>query len=953
MSAGAVQLAAIGQQDAYLTGSPSVSYFTGVYRRHTPFTLQAFTVPFQGQQVQWGSQAVCRIPYKGDLVRSVMVAVDLPSLSPSSTEYIWRLPVRLQRPVPYLYIDGNLTSPVKVNAVGVDTYSTGNFPLWLGPSALATKISYDSTKTKFFFQNCSNVTLNTADVTTVGVFFGLDPHSYSRFPTSNTVQWDVSPGSTHGNYSDLSLAQSGWIPASSAATVSASETYIANVFAPVTLNSIVPSPNGTWAQFVNLNLFGPRLGIASLITVTPGGCFKFAFTGTYMLVVTLNVSLPVSRIGVGSQLADGHPVGAWTWNEFSYEILVMPMPQTPLAVIPIICTDTNKNYFLDVETQFALPVTIGTTGQGTEISITDVNEFYRLGTNQTLVGATANLAVNWAQTGFFQDINVLKNSNTFSFFDTGLYHLKGTLYTTGSNIFSVTLSNAAVGPITTWSTTQTRSPTINFTLPVQVWNKNDQYKITVRTDTPATLTSNSFFASEQFGIISPLSASFENLKRNGLLFTGNTQALITLGTVWPVNFNLTMNDAGLSQFISVTTNGNIQFSRIGIYKFLVYFEVPGSYVSSVGLFQNTADVRPATPIYQTTSQLSIGTFGPYTIEVCTQCTDTSNVFFLDVTTIGTGTALMSANAYVTVMCAATPLPNTYNYVDSVGTYMIEKAELKIGGQLIQTLTGEAIEIYNDLAVSQENQTGLTLLTGKMDLASATQDRTYYVNLPFYFYGANELSVPVCSLQRQDMEIYVTFRPFMSLVARNTVVTQTNVTASMIVEYAYLSDPEVNWMNNHVLDYVITQLQYETFNLGQSTVVDLGFTGPVRELFFVIQDKAATPYVYVTDLGIGAAITLNGEDLLDPTTTDYQFMHIIQPLEKHTRQPDRAIYMYSFARRPQDPRPSGSINMSRIKQKKFQIFLPGTTSLETKELRVIAVSYNVLRVSNGLAGLMYD
>jgi hypothetical protein len=125
------------------------------------------------------------------------------------------------------------------------------------------------------------------------------------------------------------------------------------------------------------------------------------------------------------------------------------------------------------------------------------------------------------------------------------------------------------------------------------------------------------------------------------------------------------------------------------------------------------------------------------------------------------------------------------------------------------------------------------------------------------------------------------------------------------------------------------------------------------LFFVIQDKAATPYVYVTDLGIGAAITLNGEDLLDPTTTDYQFMHIIQPLEKHTRQPDRAIYMYSFARRPQDPRPSGSINMSRIKQKKFQIFLPGTTSLETKELRVIAVSYNVLRVSNGLAGLMYD
>jgi hypothetical protein len=314
---------------------------------------------------------------------------------------------------------------------------------------------------------------------------------------------------------------------------------------------------------------------------------------------------------------------------------------------------------------------------------------------------------------------------------------------------------------------------------------------------------------------------------------------------------------------------------------------------------------------------------------------------------------VSANAYVTIVSATTPAPNTYYYVDSVGTYLVEKAELKIGGQLIQTLTGEMIEIYNDLTVPEENQTGLTLLTGKLDSSVAAQDRTYFVNLPFYFYGSTELSVPVCSLQRQDMEIYVTFRPFLDLVANNTVVNQTNITTSMIVEYAYLSDPEVSWMNSHVLDYIITQTQLATFNLGQSTVVDLDFMGPVREILFVVQDQAATPYVYVADPGLGVAITFNGEDFIDPTTADYQFMHLIQPLEKHTRQPDRVVYMYSMARRPQDPRPSGSINMSRIKQKKFQIFLPNTTSLETKELRVIAVSYNVLRISNGLAGLMYD
>jgi len=179
-----------------------------------------------------------------------------------------------------------------------------------------------------------------------------------------------------------------------------------------------------------------------------------------------------------------------------------------------------------------------------------------------------------------------------------------------------------------------------------------------------------------------------------------------------------------------------------------------------------------------------------------------------------------------------------------------------------------------------------------------------------------------------------------------------VAASIIVEYAYLSDPEVNWMRSHDLDYVIGQMQYQTFNLGESTIVDLDFTGPVRELAFVIQDAAATPYVYVADSGIGVSLTFNGEDYIDPSTTDYHFMHLIAPLEKHTRKPDRTVYLVSFARRPQDPRPSGSINMSRIRQKKFQVILPKTTSLGTKQLRVIATSYNIMRVANGLAGLMY-
>ena len=80
MSAGYIQLAAIGQQDAYLTGSPQVTYFSGIYKRHTPFVLEAYDIPFQNQQVVYGQNNICKIPPKGDLIRALTLKVDLPAL---------------------------------------------------------------------------------------------------------------------------------------------------------------------------------------------------------------------------------------------------------------------------------------------------------------------------------------------------------------------------------------------------------------------------------------------------------------------------------------------------------------------------------------------------------------------------------------------------------------------------------------------------------------------------------------------------------------------------------------------------------------------------------------------------------------------------------------------------------------------------------------------------------
>jgi len=105
-----------------------------------------------------------------------------------------------------------------------------------------------------------------------------------------------------------------------------------------------------------------------------------------------------------------------------------------------------------------------------------------------------------------------------------------------------------------------------------------------------------------------------------------------------------------------------------------------------------------------------------------------------------------------------PYPLPVPYVDSVGTFIIRTADLRIGGQTIDTVTGEFIELQRDLEVSYENQAALTLLIGKNDTSSIRADRTYYSKLPF----TQGSPIPIRELYRQDVQIAVSFDTFYNI-----------------------------------------------------------------------------------------------------------------------------------------------------------------------------------------------
>lgn len=77
MGGGLMQLVAYGAQDVYLTGSPQITFFKLIYRRHTNFALESIEQTFNGDP-GFGKKASVTISRNGDLVTGMFLQVTFP-----------------------------------------------------------------------------------------------------------------------------------------------------------------------------------------------------------------------------------------------------------------------------------------------------------------------------------------------------------------------------------------------------------------------------------------------------------------------------------------------------------------------------------------------------------------------------------------------------------------------------------------------------------------------------------------------------------------------------------------------------------------------------------------------------------------------------------------------------------------------------------------------------------
>tara|TARA_B100000497_G_C7603966_1_gene362803 strand:- start:452 stop:1093 length:642 start_codon:yes stop_codon:yes gene_type:complete len=211
----------------------------------------------------------------------------------------------------------------------------------------------------------------------------------------------------------------------------------------------------------------------------------------------------------------------------------------------------------------------------------------------------------------------------------------------------------------------------------------------------------------------------------------------------------------------------------------------------------------------------------------------------------------------------------------------------------------------------------------------------------------------------------------------------DLSAHLWVDYVYLDTDERRKFAQTSHEYLIEQLQFTGFE-SLSNKVRLNFNHPVKELIWTItSNKTERPnenwfnytnnetVVNVLDLYDyddikkllgpnsktanpvnGAKLLLNGNDRF--TQRDGMYFNMIQPFQHHENIPNNTgINVYSFALKPEEHQPSGTLNMSRIDTSFISLDYDSTKYNNNSVFAIYAINYNVLRILSGMGGIAYS
>lgn len=310
-----------------------------------------------------------------------------------------------------------------------------------------------------------------------------------------------------------------------------------------------------------------------------------------------------------------------------------------------------------------------------------------------------------------------------------------------------------------------------------------------------------------------------------------------------------------------------------------------------------------------------------------------------------------------------------------------------------------IKIYDNLALFKdfeyiEQEIDGIKATGKFIHYDNIEQKLYYNRIsdnPFKSYDTGNVSITTDTALlniQNDPEIYEPYSirgltsnykamPVFNTIEQNfrfPIINQLTIKECyMLVEYIYLDkDERIKFVDSRH-EYLIDQVQFSGKHLIESlnNKINLGFSHPCKQIIWVCQynyllnTRNNDIFNYTdsykhdengncigNDIIKDASIIFNHHDRVG--LRDIKYFNDIHHYTHGKYTPSTGINAYSFSLYPYEYQPSGSANLSKIDSFDLAFTVnKNSEAINNAIVKVYAVTYNVLRVANGLCGVVFD
>jgi len=216
-----------------------------------------------------------------------------------------------------------------------------------------------------------------------------------------------------------------------------------------------------------------------------------------------------------------------------------------------------------------------------------------------------------------------------------------------------------------------------------------------------------------------------------------------------------------------------------------------------------------------------------------------------------------------------------------GCSMVSQVELEIGGQLIDRQTQEWMQIWDELTTPDSRAFALKAMKCEVvDIAHASGDTEtntgpglVQIPLNLWFCRNPGLALPLIALQYHEVKLKFTWGLAVD-VGLTAAAAGITATCQVWADYIYLDTDERRRFAQVSHEYLIEQIQSQTYTGATAGAKKLNFNHPVKELIWT----SGSDNVYKS-----AKIVLNGHDRF--AAQEEEYFQLRQPHDYHTAVPE--------------------------------------------------------------------